>query len=259
MPDQIEIVNSIIYTFVVFILMAIVLFLFFYFSRKKILKNVIEKKELEVIHQKELLHSILITQEAERKRIAQDLHDDISSKLNVVSLNFHLLKTPNLSEKELQEITDSMSDLTKKALENSRKIAHGLLPPVLVEFGLNAGIEELVLEFNSSKKVYINYTNSTKLELDDLTIKIHIYRILQELINNSIRHGKATKIEIGFNNNNNIYTCTYTDNGIGFKMNTLTKKGLGLNNIQSRIEFVKGTFNIKSNINEGVQAFFSFQ
>ncbi|WP_242400773.1 histidine kinase [Flavobacterium indicum] len=76
----------------------ITLILFFYFSRKKIVKVEVEKKSLEVEYQKSILQSIIATQEEERKRIAQDLHDDISSKLNIVSLNTHLLRTPNLSE-----------------------------------------------------------------------------------------------------------------------------------------------------------------
>jgi signal transduction histidine kinase len=86
--------------------MSIVLILFFYFSRKKIIQKELEKKDLEINHQKSLLRAVIITQEDERKRIAQDLHDDISSKLNIVSLNSHLLQTPNLSSDELMEITD---------------------------------------------------------------------------------------------------------------------------------------------------------
>jgi signal transduction histidine kinase len=100
--------------------MFLVLILFFYFSRKKIVQIEVDKKNLEIDHQKELLNSVLITQEEERKRIAQDLHDDISSKLNVVSLNSHLLKTPNLNETEQLEITNNIIELTQKALENSR-------------------------------------------------------------------------------------------------------------------------------------------
>jgi two-component system NarL family sensor kinase len=74
------VVQTIVWTFLAFLSMAIVLILFFYFSRKKIVAKEIEKRELEVNHQKALLHAVLFTQEEERKRIAQDLHDDISSK-----------------------------------------------------------------------------------------------------------------------------------------------------------------------------------
>ncbi|MFM7896096.1 MAG: sensor histidine kinase, partial [Flavobacterium sp.] len=136
-----EIIKVVFFILLAFISMFLVLILFFYFSRKKIVQIEVDKKNLEIEHQKELLNSVLITQEEERKRIAQDLHDDISSKLNVVSLNSHLLKTPNLYETEQLEITNNIIELTQKALENSRRIAHDLLPPVLEKFGLHAGIE----------------------------------------------------------------------------------------------------------------------
>lgn len=121
-----EIIQVVFFILLAFISMFLVLILFFYFSRKKIVQIEVDKKNLEIDHQKELLNSVLITQEEERKRIAQDLHDDISSKLNVVSLNSHLLKTPNLNETEQLEITNNIIELTQKALENSRRIAHDL-------------------------------------------------------------------------------------------------------------------------------------
>ncbi len=107
-----EIIEIIVYSFIAFLLMGLVLILFFYFSRKKIIQKEFEKKDLEIQYQKELLSSVIITQEEERKRIAQDLHDDISSKLNIVSLNSHLLTTPNLTETEVVEITNNIINLT---------------------------------------------------------------------------------------------------------------------------------------------------
>ena len=148
-----EVIKAVFFILLAFISMFLVLMVFFYYSRKKIVKQTLVKKDLEIKHQKKLLQTVLFTQEEERKRIAQDLHDDISSKLNVVSLNSHLLTTPNLSEEEFAEITDNIIKLTTNALENSRRIAHDLLPPVLEKFGLNSGIEELVTEFNTTKVV----------------------------------------------------------------------------------------------------------
>ncbi|MFY8180987.1 MAG: sensor histidine kinase [Flavobacterium sp.] len=245
--------------FMAFLLMSFIVILFFYFSRKKIIQKEIEKKNLEIDHQKELLRSVILTQEAERKRIAQDLHDDISSKLNVVSLNTHLLKTPNLSEEELLGITNNITELTQKALENSRRIAHDLLPPVLEKFGIHAGIEELVVEFNTSKVVLVKYNNELNFNIDDIDKHLHIFRILQELLNNSVRHGKATEISIAFKSIDNQNTCIYSDNGIGFDSNSdAAQKGLGMKNIESRINFLNGTFSIDSSVNNGVKINFTF-
>lgn len=254
-----EIISVIIYTFVTFVLMSVLLIVFFYFSRKKIIKQEIEKRTLEVNHQKQLVRSMILTQEEERKRIAQDLHDDISSKLNIVSLNSHLLKTPNLSDSEFSYITNNIIELTKKALENSRRIAHDLLPPVLERFGLNAAIEELIVEVETAKTVKVTYENKLDFGDDYSEAHLHIFRILQELINNSIRHGNATQINIKFDGENEVKKCIYTDNGIGFDTKDFdNNKGLGMKNIESRVNFLNGNLAIKSSSNNGIQVVFNF-
>lgn len=258
--ENFEVAKAVFFILLAFVTMFMVLILFFYFSRKKIVQIEVAKKNLEIEHQKELLNAVIITQEEERKRIAQDLHDDISSKLNVVSLNSHLLKTPNLNESELHEITNNIIDLTQKALENSRRIAHDLFPPVLEKFGLQAGIEELIEEFTSTKKVKIIFHNSIDFELYSIEKHLHIFRILQELLNNSLRHGKATEISIQFSTLDTLNSCVYCDNGIGFDSSDLeNKKGLGMQNIESRINFIGGTYSIQSKPNEGVKIIFNFK
>jgi signal transduction histidine kinase len=254
-----ELIEIVIYSFAGFLLMGLILILFFYFSRKKITQKELEKKDLEIQYQKELLSAVIITQEEERKRIAQDLHDDISSKLNIVALNSHLLTTLNLTDSEVLEITKNIIDLTSKALDNSRKIAHGLLPPVLDKFGLHAGLQELCLEFSSLKDVEVNYNCNCNFCLLDNDRHLHVFRILQELMNNSVRHGKATIISIFFEDLNGFKNCTYTDNGIGFEMESNeSKKGLGLKNIESRITFLKGTIVMESAVNKGISVVFNF-
>lgn len=254
-----EIVLVILYTSFFFIILAVVLIVFFYFSRKKIIQKEIEKKDSEIEHQKELLKAVIETQESERKRIAQDLHDDISSKLNVVALNAHLLTTPNLSLKEIEEIKSNVISLTGKALENSRKIAHDLLPPVLEKFGLNAGVEELCMEFSSAKGVQVVYNNEVSFDETEKRRHLHVFRILQELLNNSLRHGKATMMTVSFVSHGEYIKCLYTDNGIGFdETNCAHQKGLGLKNIESRISFLKGSLSFQSKMNKGVSVEFIF-
>lgn len=258
LPEK-EIVAIILYTSLFFMIVAVVLIVFFYFSRKKIIQKELEKKDLILQYQKEQLHAIIITQEEERKRIAQDLHDDISSKLNIVSLNSHLLTAPNLTEAETAEITENIINLTTKALDNSRKIAHNLLPPVFEKFGLNAGIEELCEEFESSKSVKTHYKNEIDFDDNDIDRHLHVFRILQELMNNSLRHGKATELWISFANKDGVNICDYEDNGVGFdSSNDENQKGLGMKNIDSRISFLEGTINITSEINNGIVVNFTF-
>jgi two-component system, NarL family, sensor kinase len=194
-PD--DLVLLIVYTAIAFLLMATVLVLFFYFSKKKIIQKELEKRDLEISHQRQLLHQIIITQEEERERIAQDLHDDISSKLNIVSLNSHLLTTPGLSDDELAKIRDTIIDLTGKSLENARRIAHDLMPPVLQKFGLEAGLRELCAEFDTTQQVKVAFSYDLDNDsLPDMTGQLQVFRIMQELMNNSLRHGKADRITV---------------------------------------------------------------
>ncbi len=232
--------------------MAVSLLLFFFFSRKKIVEKELQRKSAEIEHQKDLIHATILTQENERKRIAQDLHDEISSKLNVIHLNSNLLLEGDLSPEEYTEVNKSIIDVTNRTLETSRKIAHDLLPPILQKFGLKSALEELADDYNTSKKVAISYTiNYPKNHLNK-TLELHLFRILQELINNSIRHGKAKNIKLVLELANSKLVLNYSDNGIGFDLKRAQyQKGLGMKNIESRVELLNGTLKIDSEINKG--------
>jgi len=247
--------------FGIFLLLAmgVILLLFFYFSKKKIVEKELEKKNIELQHSKDLLEATLVVQEKERKRIAQDLHDDISSKLNVVSLNCHLLSMENIEKDKQGEILGTIIDLSSKALENSRRIAHNLFPPVFDKFGLHAAIEELCNEYNSLSSVKISYSNRAHFSNDDKERHMHVFRILQELVNNSIRHGKATGIEVVMQNDGDKTICNYADNGSGFDMARHDKqKGLGMKNIESRVNYLKGSLAIDSAMGKGTNIQFTF-
>jgi signal transduction histidine kinase len=257
--DNSELIKAVFFILLAFVSMFIILIVFFYYSRKKIIKQKLDKKDLEIEFQKGMLHAVLFTQEEERKRIAQDLHDDISSKLNVVSLNSHLLRTPNLSESELIKISDNIVELTQKALENSRRIAHDLLPPVLEKFGLHSGIEELVADYNSTKAVRVTYKNKSSFEKFSFDNQLHIFRILQELLNNAVRHGLAKNISIEVIDENDLKTLTFIDDGVGFNVNDeKVRKGIGIKNIESRVDYLNASISISSIINEGTTVIIKF-
>ena len=254
-----EIVAAILYTSLFFVILSVGLIIFFDYSRKRIIKNELEKKDLELHFQQQQLYAVIVTQEEERKRIAQDLHDDISAKLNVVSLNSHLLNSPNLTASETTEITANIVNLTAKALESTRRIAHDLLPAVLDKFGLHAGIEELCADFNSSKQVTVLYENNIEFDAADKDKHLHVFRVLQELINNSIRHGSATHIKIVFDREGTLNVCNYSDDGCGFDaLDIRNQHGLGMKNISSRIGFLKGVITIHSEQKKGVQVIFKY-
>ncbi|WP_320814326.1 sensor histidine kinase [Flavobacterium sp.] len=254
-----ELIKAVFFILLAFLSMFLILIVFFYYSRKKIIQQELAKKDLEINYQKSLLHTVIFTQEEERKRIAQDLHDDISSKLNVVSLNSYLLKTPNLSDVELTQITDNIIEFTQNALENSRRIAHDLLPPVLEKFGLHSGIEELVAEYNTTKVVHVIYENTSNFDEFSFDNQLHIFRILQELLNNAVRHGLAKNVIIEIKDENCTKNLTFTDDGVGFDVNDeRVRKGIGIKNIESRVDYLNASINISSIINSGTTIIIKF-
>jgi signal transduction histidine kinase len=259
MYKQGQLVYTVLYIIIFLTLTIIAIVIFVYKSRKKILDKELEKKDLEISFQKEILLSTIQTQEKERVRIAQDLHDEISSKLNVVSLNLYGLKSTGKDENARLATIDSIIQVNNSAIENARKIAHNLLPPVLEKFGLKIAIEELVLDFEKTKAVEINYINTVNFSHTKAEVQLNIFRIIQELLNNSLKHGKATKINIAFEPIDNKVQCVYSDNGVGFETTDLQKnKGLGMRNIESRIQFLNGEYNINSEKNNGITFGFTF-
>lgn len=252
--EENQIVTIIIIGVLLLLLMVVALLLFFFFSRRKIVEKELEKKEMELEYQKEIIHATILTQEKERKRIAQDLHDEISSKLNVILLNSNFLNDGELTQDEYKNVNNRIIKVTKTTIGTARKIAHDLLPPILGKFGLQSAIDELVDEYNLSKTVKIDsniYYSEKRLSS---TQELHVFRIIQELINNSIKHGQAENIDINFNEKDQELNLNYRDNGIGFSTEVFEeKKGLGMKNIESRVELLNGDLLIKSAVNEGIE------
>jgi signal transduction histidine kinase len=260
MDNPNEFVYIIFYILLFLILVIVAIVLFITKSRKKIFEKEIEKKDLEIKLQKDVLQATILSQETERNRIAKDLHDEISSKLIAVSLNLHLLESAKTQTDAKTEIIENIIKINQSTIENARKIAHDLLPPVLEKFGLNAAIEELILNYNHSKAIHINFKSVVDFKPFSNQKQLQIFRIIQELVNNSIKHGKATQIQLDFVNEKQTIQCNYSDNGLGFDTKDKTiKKGLGMRNIESRIDFLNSSYTINSQKNKGFQFQFNFE
>ena len=257
--ENAEIIKAVIYIFIAFLLMSIAIVVFVYFSRKKIIQQQIKNRDLEIEHQKNLINAIIETQEKERNRIAQDLHDDISSGLNVIAINSHMLKTPDLKHSEQQKIANTILELTDRVLQSSRQIAHDLLPPILEKFGLHEGIKELVDNINNSGDIHIIYHNNIGFDKLPVDKHLHVFRIVQELINNSLKHSQANTITINFTEESNGLQLMYSDNGVGLDLTKANhKKGLGMMNIESRISMLNAKLTIDSKINQGTKFVITF-
>ncbi len=249
--DNIDLIKSVAFTFLTFFIVLVTLVVFVYLSRKKMLAQRLKTKELELQIQKDVVNIIINTQEQERSRIARDLHDDISSKLNAVSMSIHLLKRDTLSNSDRAEISDNTLSACQLIAESSRRIAHNLMPPTLENVGLHLAIEELCKNFSTAESIAICYSNPMEQELFQhlsMEHQIHLYRIIQELINNSIRHAKASEIKLWFEYTDQMATFIYTDNGPGITNYQLTNNGgIGLRNIYSRADMIQAVPHFHTN------------
>ncbi|MBR9913314.1 MAG: sensor histidine kinase [Algicola sp.] len=249
--SQEQIIGALVYGIIFLVLVTLGLILFFYYSRKKIIQKEVEKVNIKLNHQKKILQTTIKVQEEERHRIAQDLHDAISSKLNVVSLTTNVLIDDKTIGDDQKEALKHILDITTRTLESSRKIAHELMPPILDKFGLKVALEELFDEFTSNTSIRISHHIETLDQLDKSS-ELHIFRIAQELINNALRHGKADMLKMELIKEQQGFILKFKDNGIGFDVTDDKKKsGIGLQNIKSRVAILNGQLFVESSKKTG--------
>lgn len=248
---QASVVAALVYGIIFLVLLTSGLLLFFHYSRRKIVQKEIEKVNLKLEYQRQILRATINTQEEERKRIAQDLHDDISSKLNVVSLTANmLLENDDLSLEQKTSVKHILG-VTTNTIESSRKIAHDLLPPILDKFGLKVALEELFDDFIKGSNLQILHDIETIPDLSQ-TKELHLFRIVQELLNNALKHGQATQMSIDLLHKPLGFELSCKDNGTGFSVDALHKKsGIGLQNIKSRAAILESNLQIDSTPNKG--------
>ncbi|MEM7085543.1 MAG: ATP-binding protein [Bacteroidota bacterium] len=246
---------------VIMLAFAMAFVIFVNYSQKKILREQMQTQKLAFQHQQELLHSNILTQEAERKRIARDLHDEIGSKLNVIFLNIHRIKEFSNGEEDLGAITDEIELVINKTIDSTRLISHELLPPTLEEFGLVEAIRELQHGYSQVGSIQLDFKAMEKENnIDNKLIELNLFRVVQELIKNSIDHGKASKIDIKLWAQSELIKLTYEDNGVGFDSDQLNaKKGLGMKNIESRLQMVQARYQFNSSPGNGVNVVVELQ
>lgn len=238
------------------LIMAVAMVLFFYFSRRKISNAELEKANLKIRYQKEVIQSTLIAQEHERKRIAQDLHDDISSKLNIVSLNANILMEDGITSEDANTFGRGILSVTSTVLESSRRIAHDLLPPTLEKFGLQSALEELCDEARISRSFYILSEFEYEENFLGKDQELQLFRIAQELVSNTIKYAEASKIEISLVNRETVLNFGYIDNGNGFDVSEAKKvKGLGITGIENRASILGANLTIDSSLGNGISVF----
>jgi len=216
-------------------------------SQTKLLQNQsIEKIKSE--SQIRILNATIDGKETERKQIAETLHDSVSALLSSANLHLQAVK-PQFKGKTPLEI-DKTQKIIIEASEKVRDLSHTLVSSVLLKFGLDFSIKDMADKYSNSQIEF--KTNLANLRRYDQGFEIKFYNIIQEFINNILKHSKAERATINLNEVQGKLSLKITDNGIGFdKTKTTVKEGLGLNQIDARIQIMKGEFTIDSSVNIG--------
>ncbi len=234
----------------------IVLYLFFK-QRQKLL----QEKIITIEQQKklELTQAIMDGEEQERIRLARELHDGIGGLMSMLKLQFSNITKTNPTLIDNGDYNNTV-DLLNTTSQDIRKISHALMPSALERLGLNAALEQFCTQLQQTGNIEIDfqyYNLKTRLPQ---RMELLCYRIVQELLNNIIKHARAKEVIVQISRNEHIISITVEDDGIGFNVSTIkTKNGIGLNSMQQRVELLGGTMDIDSTIGKGTAIYIEIQ
>lgn len=221
-------------------------------SSRDVTERVESNKEIKAYQKslQNLTSEILLVEEKQRKEIAANIHDHLSQSLVISKMKLQDLRKKEAISKYWPDIDFAVSHITE-ALENSRKITSDLCPPVLYQLGIIDTMHWLSDKIEEQYKIKVTFnTNTEHIKLEDKEL-ITIYRSVQEIITNTIKHANATKITIDFKLTSEGLDILVSDNGIGFNVEKIQKNkvlnnGFGLFKLKERIQNLGGTVRITS-------------
>lgn len=204
------------------------------------------KQEQE--RQQQFSKQLIDSQEAERKRIASELHDGIGQNLLIISNTLQMYL--NAKRKKKEEI-EQMTELTKETVREIRTISSNLHPHQLERLGLNRAIRSMVETAAKTSGISFSVTIQDEVKLREPQDEIHVFRIVQEIVNNIIKHSGASSAEIAFSATNSHIQITARDNGKGFSLSDTHSDGLGMTSMKERTRLLKGSMNVHSSPGAG--------
>lgn len=240
---------------VTMLLLAVALIFFFVVYQKRLYGQQLESQRAREAHQRELLSAAVEIQENERRRIASDLHDDIGSLLSAARLYLRQLGTLATVE-DNERIKQESLDIISKIIQNTRRITHDLLPSELEKFGLFAAAEDLCSRISRTGELFVNLVVVPSKQRFDPRKEVALYRVLQELISNTLKHADAKCIEVEYSWKKESLCFRYLDDGKGFDPQIISTRGgtgLGLRNIESRISVIGGSLDYRTAPMEGLE------
>jgi Signal transduction histidine kinase len=224
------------------------------FFIQKIFKYMSRVEDLRRHTEKMFLKAIIQTEEKERKRFAKDLHDGLGPILSTVKMSISTLENMN-QDKVTKEIVENTNLAINEAIKSIKEISNNLSPHILDNFGLLRALRNFINKINVTQVIKINLASNIGDDRFDSDIEVVLYRVICELINNTIKHSKAKNIEISLFKEDKMLNIVYQDNGKGFDKSEWdypNDRGMGLSNMISRINSLKGEMWIDTEPGKGM-------
>ncbi|HPM31980.1 MAG TPA: sensor histidine kinase [Chryseolinea sp.] len=216
--------------------------------------------ELETEKQLTATEAVLKGEEQERTRLAKDLHDGLGGMLSGIKYSFNTMKENLIMTPENHQAFERSIDMLDSSIKEMRRVAHNMMPESLVKFGLDTALQDFCNDINKSGALKINYQSIglANVELEQTTT-ITLYRIVQELISNVLKHASAKTAIVQVTKVDNQLAVTVEDDGKGFDTALLQRsKGIGWTNIQHRVDFLKGKLDVSSQPEKGTSVHIEF-
>ncbi|RYZ29829.1 MAG: tetratricopeptide repeat protein [Chitinophagaceae bacterium] len=237
--------------------LMVALLVFFHFGSKRKL----HQKQLQTMQQEkeiQLLQAVMQGEEKERSRIAKDLHDGVAGMLAAVKMHFTTIALHVGGVLQTEGYQQGIH-LLDEASQEVRKTSHNLMPEVLLQHGLDEAMRRYCNNVTNSSKLLVEYNSIGEIGRFIDSFELSVYRIVQELLNNIVKHSKASEAIVQITYQSGLLSITIEDNGIGMTKDAQHKDGIGLRSLQSRVKAMNGKIEFDSAAGQGLNAYLEFE
>lgn len=250
--DKTEIIIFIIISSITIAVFITALFVFVFEYRKKKQQQLIEAQKIKLKHQQELLSTQLEMQTQTMQYIGREIHDNVGQKLTLASLYTQQLAYENKAP-QINEKIENISQIINESLAELRQLSKSLTDDSIADNTITTLLQQECDKVNSTKKCTVDLSSDQQNIILTYQTKSILVRIVQEFLQNSIKHSGCKKIDVSLNQNHNSVFLQLKDDGKGFDPEKMIGNGIGLKNMKKRAELINGIFTLDSTIGSGTK------
>lgn len=238
-PQEIALFNTLVPLAGMAVIIALGVILMAVQFQRSLLRQRLQKENLRMKHQRDLLSTSITVQEKERQRIASDLHDELGARLSVALMQ--LKQARSMPQDIVSDIGKEMEQHLELALQSTKRISYELMPPQLVNLGLYKALLVLIEDVRKAGGLQVEIQKAGDPNNWPWPVQLGLFRMLSEMLNNTLKHAEASQVRIELLTAEGSILCTYQDDGLGLPKEVLSN-GLGLQNLEGRAQALQGTF-----------------